>query len=162
MKKDVVEFSVKGIALDKDSQMPLVILQAKNKKILFPIWIGPFEASSIIIEMEGVHPPRPLAHDLLANFILRHGFRVQSLEIYGMVDNKYLAKIHYKKGLRSYSMEVRPSDGIAISLRLGAPILSYNNLIKPLSDQLTTLKNRVVLPEDFLFLDAAETNPTLM
>jgi len=119
----MTEFVVRGIALEKESQMPLALLQEKGGDTILPLWLGPSEASSIIVEMEGVQPPRLLTHDLLAFLFNRHGYRMKKLEIYGDIDDKYYSRLHYAKGFRRYSVEVRPSDGIALALRLGAPIL---------------------------------------
>lgn len=136
----MVEFIVRGIAIEKESQMPIALLQEKGGDKVLPLWVGPFEASSIIVEMEGVQPPRLLTHDLLAFLFQRHNFKMKSLEIHGMVEDKYLARLRYSKGLRRYTVDVRPSDGIALALRLGAPILG--------DPQLLTIAEGETVPED--------------
>ena len=126
----MLDFGVKGIALDEHSQMPVVILSCVEHNLAFPLSIGPFEASAIIIEMEGVHPPRPLTHDLFSEIFHRHRFQLLSVEIYGRLDDEYLARIRYKARITVHTMEVRPSDGIALALRLHAPILIDESLAK--------------------------------
>ena len=71
MKENMIKFTIKGIALDEETQMPIVILQSSETSRTIPLWIGPFEASAIIIEIEGVRPPRPLTHDLLSEFFFK-------------------------------------------------------------------------------------------
>ncbi len=115
---------VKGIALEHDTNLPLVLLDCVEDGKVVPIPIGPAEASSIIIEMEGVLPPRPLTHDLIVELFRRHGIRPKRLEIYGLVGESYLSRLIYRRWARTRSLEVRPSDGIAIALRLDIPIVA--------------------------------------
>ncbi len=122
MKEIMIQFTIKGIALDEESQMPIVILQSSETSRIIPLWIGPFEASAIIIEIEGVRPPRPLTHDLLSEFLSKHHYTLKYVYIYDFIDDSHIARIVYKKGLRTFSLEIRPSDGIALALRLNSPI----------------------------------------
>lgn len=122
MKEDMLKFTIKGIALDEESQMPIVILQSMETSRIIPLYIGPFEASAIIIEIEEVKPPRPLTHDLLSEFFLKHHYKLKYVYIYDFVSDSHIAKIVYKKGFTRFSLEIRPSDGIALALRLNAPI----------------------------------------
>ncbi len=122
MKEKMFQFKIKGIALDDESQMPIVILQSLETSRIIPLWIGPFEASAIIIEIEEVKPPRPLTHDLLSEFFIRHNYKLKYIYIYDFINDHHIAKIVYKKGFKTFSIEIRPSDGIALALRLKAPI----------------------------------------
>ena len=122
MEEKMLQFTIKGIALDEESQMPIIILQSTETSRIIPLWIGPFEASAIIIEIEEVKPPRPLTHDLLSEFFLKHHYKLQYIYIYDFINESHIAKIVYKKGLKTFSLEIRPSDGIALALRLKAPI----------------------------------------
>jgi len=131
-----VEFTVAGVALDGESDIPTVLMRDISGMFLITVPVGAFEASAIIIELEGLHPPRPLTHDLLAEFLRRHRFMLQSFELYERLDDGYLGRIRYRKGLKSFSMEVRPSDGIALALRLGTPILASKDLAEPIMGDL--------------------------
>lgn len=122
MKENMLQFTIKGIALDDESQMPIIILQNPETSKIIPLWIGPFEASAIIIEIEEVKPPRPLTHDLLSEFFLKHHYKLKYVHIYDYINDSHIAKIVYKKGFKNFSLEIRPSDGIALALRLKAPI----------------------------------------
>jgi len=108
--------------------MPLVLL-VDDANRLFSLPVGPFEANSIIVEAEGIKMPRPLTHDLFVAFLNRHGFKIKYMEIYGIQEGKFLARVIYKKGIMSFSMDIRPSDGIALAVRLGFSIFIDDKLL---------------------------------
>lgn len=161
MREPQIELTIKGIALEKDQQMPVLILRELKGEKTFPIWIGPSEASSIIIEMEGVFPPRPLTHDLLAQFFLKHNFQLRSLEFYSVFEGKHLSRIRYSKGFRSHTMEVRPSDGVALAIRLGAPIYTTQEL---LDNQVIDLTSFEISPysQEIIYLEQENFEKPLM
>ncbi len=129
MKKMLVRAQIHGIALEQESQLPIVLLKTKCPEGILPMPVGPAEASSIIVEIEGVHPPRPLPHDLIADIFRRHRFVMEYCEIREHLDDFFTAYIHYRRGFRKFSMEVRPSDGIAMSLKLETPIMVNPELL---------------------------------
>ncbi len=129
MDNNMVEYIVRGIALERETQMPIALLKEKKGDNVLPVWVGPSEASSIIVEVEGVQPPRLLTHDLLALIFQKHRFNLLGVEIYGYIDDKFLARIRYRKGFKTHVVEVRPSDGLALALRLKSPIYCDKNLI---------------------------------
>lgn len=153
MNRNKRELVINGIALDSQTDIPVVLLQELEGKKILPVQIGPFEASAIIIEMENVHPPRPLTHDLFADFFRRHGFKMQYLSIYKREEDKFFARLYYKKGFKTHSMEVRPSDGLALALRLEAKIYCseaiYDQMEYPDQDQTMYYDNTA---EDLLYL----------
>lgn len=116
------EYTVIGMALHRATKVPFVVLKELHGPRSFPIPVGPLEASSILIELEGESLPRPSAHDLLAHFFLRHHFKMQQSVISHIDDELSFAHINYTKGSESFSIEALPADAIAIALRLGAPI----------------------------------------
>lgn len=125
----MVELHIKGFFLDHD-RMPVAVLSDAAGKRVLPVWIGPSEASSIIVELEEIKSPRPLTHDILATYFQRHGFTMDGLEIYGHTDEfGYNALIKYHRRLRHFDMEVRPSDGLALAVRLKAPVLAEEHLL---------------------------------
>ncbi len=117
-----------GLSLQKESQMPLILL-VDDANRLFSLPVGPFEANSIIVEAEGIKVPRPLTHDLFVAFLKRHGFKIKYMEIYGVEEEKFLARVIYRKGIMSFSMDIRPSDGIALAIRLGFSIFIDDKLL---------------------------------
>ena len=157
-----VELKVRGIALDPESQMPMVLLQDQERRKVITVSVGPFEASAIIIEMEGVAPPRPLTHDIISHLFTNHGFTMKYLEIYNFVDNKYLARIQYTRRLKKYTMEVRPSDGIALALRLKASILVDIELLSGHTDNLAFQEQLDPYSPEMLYLDAEQRDTPVM
>jgi len=153
MKVEKVEFTVAGVALDGESDIPMVLMRDISGMLLIAVPVGAFEASAIIIELEGLHPPRPLTHDLLAEFLRRHRFTLLSFELYERLEDGFLGCIRYQKGFKSFSMEVRPSDGIALALRMGSPILANPDLAERIEGNLEQT-HPFFHPEDsVLFLD---------
>jgi len=109
---------------------PVVILEDRvtDRRLFVPV--GPFEASAIILEMEGISPPRPLTHDLLAEFFEEGGFSLEAVELFGEAAERARARLSYRKGLRQFVKEVRPSDAMAMALRLDAPLLAEASLLE--------------------------------
>src|SRR5436309_2181559 len=122
---DPVEVKVGGVALDPDSGSPIVRLVEKAKAHReLPIWIGPFEAQAIALEIQGVPPPRPLTHDLMKQLIERLGGKLVRVEITDLRENTYFATLHLEgPGGKGLAVDSRPSDAIALALRLHGPIL---------------------------------------
>ena len=118
----MVEVKVWGLALDDKSKVPVVILQEVQGKRRLPIWIGPSEANAIAMEMEGKKFQRPLTHDLLAAIL--HGLKaiVSRVEITDLRDNTFFARILIERGPEVLAIDARPSDSVALALRMHAPI----------------------------------------
>jgi len=125
-----VEVQVDGVALDPDSGSPIVRLVEKAKAHReLPIWIGPFEAQAIALEMQGVPAPRPLTHDLMKQLVERLGGKLTRVEIGELRDNTYFATLHLQRpGGDELAVDARPSDAIALALRLHGPILVAEEL----------------------------------
>jgi hypothetical protein len=149
-----IELSVAGVALD-DVDSPTVLLRAPSADRYIAVPVGAFEASAIIIEIEGLKPPRPLTHDLFAELFSRHGCKFTAFELYARTEEEFLGRIRYRKGFRSYSMEVRPSDGIALALRLDAPIHASEALFDEASIPSYGISLSQSSTNSVLFLDGA-------
>lgn len=134
VRKTVRRVSVKGVILDQISDMPFIILQTEDRKKTVSLGVGPAEATAIIMALEGIKATRPLTHDLFAHFLKRHGFSVEKIDIYGMNGNKYFTKLYYRKGLRHFKMELRPSDALALAVRLETPIYIKKEFIDAQAD----------------------------
>jgi uncharacterized protein len=128
MEKGCIELRVRGLLMEDDE--PIVILEDRitDRRLMVPV--GPFEASAIIIELEGIKPPRPMTHDLLAEFFEEGGFSLDAAEFFGDAGTGVKARLSYRKGLRKLVKEVRPSDALALSLRLGAPLRAEVSLLE--------------------------------
>jgi bifunctional DNase/RNase len=160
----MIEVKVAHLGLDRTTNTPVVILQEKEGERVLPIWIGPAEASAIAMELAGVKFARPLTHDLLKTIILGLGARLSRVIITQVKENTYFAELHVHRGeAEVIQIDARPSDSIAIALRLNAPIFTQDELLEltsvdtaePMKDQgaidADTLKHYLegLNPEDF-------------
>lgn len=120
----MIEMFVTGIALDVRNNHPLVILNDSSKKRALPIWIGHAEAQAIARALEGFKAERPLTHDLLINIIQSTGFKVHHIEINDLNENTYFSTIVLENPAGELvPIDARPSDAIAVSLRVECQIL---------------------------------------
>ena len=157
-----ISFTIKGVALNEESQVPMVLLHNEDRNLLLPLVVGPFEASAIIIEMENVQPPRPLTHDLIAQVFERHHLRMLHVEIYGQIEDRYLARIRYRARLATHTMEVRPSDGIALAVRLGASIQVASELVAGMADRRLANPSLDPSTSDILYLETEKPAVPMM
>ena len=114
---------VGGLGFDPRNLSPLVLLRDSEEMNFLPIWIGVFEAASIAMVLQGITPPRPMTHDLMANFIQEFGGQISRIVINDIKEGTFFAIIEYlnKEGKKGV-MDARPSDAIALALRLSTPI----------------------------------------
>jgi uncharacterized protein len=120
MKNGFTGLRIRGVSMEKDE--PVVILEDRASDRRFRIPVGPFEATAIILELESIPSPRPLTHDLLADFFQEGGFSLDEVELFGGPGALSRARLSYRKGIRVFQKEVRPSDALALALRLDAPV----------------------------------------
>jgi len=126
---DLIKMEVSGIYIDPTSNIPIVILKNEETKQILPIWIGPLEASSILLELEHITPPRPMTHDLFVNFIKQNSIKIKKVIITELNNNTYFAKIIYRANFKNKEMDARPSDAISIALRTKAPVYVNKKVI---------------------------------
>jgi bifunctional DNase/RNase len=126
----MIQVRVAHLGLDRTTNTPVVILQEQEGERVLPIWIGPAEASAIAMELAGVKFSRPLTHDLLKQVIVGLGAELRKVIITQVKDNTYFAELHIYRGDTIIQIDARPSDSIAIALRLKAPIFTQENLLE--------------------------------
>src|SRR5258705_356562 len=126
----VLEMKVKGLALDPLSNMPMIILRDEEEKRSLPIWVGLFEANAIALELEKISTPRPMTHDLIKNILESLDARVQKIVVNDLRDNTFYAVIHLRLGSADITVDSRPSDAIALALRVGAPIFVEEDVVQ--------------------------------
>ncbi len=124
------EMQIVGITIDPATQSPIVILRDLANQNILPIWIGILEANAIAVGLEKVQLPRPMTHDLLKNVMEQTGVRLLKIEITDIKDNTYFAALHLDAGGKTLVIDSRPSDALALSIRLGAPILVHEAVIE--------------------------------
>lgn len=120
--QDAVAVRVEGLALDAEVDAPIVILAESDGERRLPIWIGPAEARSIAAELEKLTPVRPNTHDLAQRLIEGLDGKILRIVVTELRNGIYYARIDLDQGGRRVSVDARPSDAIAIGLRLGAPL----------------------------------------
>lgn len=126
----MIEMRVMGIALDTRTGSPIVVLHDKNNRKALPIWIGSAEASAIIRKIENLAVARPMTHDLIINIIEKMGYVLDRIEINDVEKETYYATlILTKEGEEDIQIDARPSDAIAVAIRVDAPIFVTANVL---------------------------------
>jgi bifunctional DNase/RNase len=118
----VVEMKVKTVVIDPNAQSPVVVLEGVAAKEFLPIWIDVPEARAISTEIEQIKTPRPLTHDLIRNILHGLGAKVNRITVTDLLNNTYIATITMAFKGQESEIDSRPSDAIAIALRMKAPI----------------------------------------
>lgn len=124
------EMIVGGLTVDPYTNTPIVLLKDPEGEDVVPIWIGFFEASAIATQLEKVKLARPMTHDLMRNILETLGAKVLRIEVTDLRDNTYFALIHLEFDGEHYEIDSRPSDAIALALRVGAPIFVNEEVIE--------------------------------
>lgn len=125
-----VEMKVRGLALDPLSNMPIIILRDEEDKRSLPIWVGIFEANAIALELEKISTPRPMTHDLIKNILEAVEARVVKVAVTDLRENTFFAVLHLQLAGAEYTVDSRPSDAIALALRVGAPIYVDEEVVR--------------------------------
>jgi hypothetical protein len=121
--------TVRGIALDPITNMPIIILKDTDEKKALPIWVGIFEANAIALELEKVSTPRPMTHDLIKNILDGLGINVRQIVVNDLKDNTFFAVIELNDNGNVVNIDSRPSDAIALALRVNAPIFVTEKVV---------------------------------
>jgi len=118
----MIEVTIDSIRVSLMSQHRIVVLKEEEGNRFLPIWIGPFEADAITLQLQGVDAPRPLTHDLLKTVIETLGAEVVHILINGLEKNTYFARIVLDVDGDTVEIDSRPSDALALSVRVNAPV----------------------------------------
>lgn len=125
----MIEVQVTRLGLDASTQSYVVVLQEKSGNRLLPIWIGQAEAESIVVHMHNMKRARPWTHDLCRSLIIGMGATLRRVQITRVENNTYYAEMHLERDGNVVRIDARPSDSIAIALRLDAPIFAAEALL---------------------------------
>jgi hypothetical protein len=124
-----IEMKVKGLVVDPISKMPIVVLENTQSEQILPIWIGVFEANAIALSIENIETPRPMTHDLLKTVLEKTGISVSRIVVTDVRNNTFYALIHCRRNDSAFSFDSRPSDAIALALRMSAPIYVEDQVV---------------------------------
>jgi bifunctional DNase/RNase len=119
---EMIKMKVTGLTIDPFTNMPIIILKDATEAMALPIWIGLIEASSIATELEKIELSRPMTHDLMKHMLHEMGVTVGKVEITDLTNNTFFAKIWLNKDGKNIPMDCRPSDAIALALRMKSDI----------------------------------------
>jgi uncharacterized protein len=136
-----VEMKIRGLMIDPVTNMPIVILKDNTDTVL-PIWVGIYEANAIALEIEKVTTPRPMTHDLLKNLLVGLETIVRKVVVTELRDDTFFAVIWLEREGQAISVDSRPSDALALALRMDCPIFVEEDVLKN-SKQATAASDRV-------------------
>ncbi|RMF84148.1 MAG: bifunctional nuclease family protein [Nitrospirae bacterium] len=154
------EFKILSLMLVPNSGQYVVFLEEVGGARMVPIWIGLYEGNAILLHLQGEELPRPMTHDLLVNLTRVLGVEIERVVVNDLVDNTYYALIEANFEGQHLSIDARPSDSMAIAVRVGAPIYVHERVLekgvavmKPITEEeLESFKEELknIRPEDFL------------
>lgn len=134
-----IEVKIRGLMMDPSSGTPIIILKDVNSETMLPIWVGAYEANAIALEIEKISPQRPMTHDLLRNVILEMGAQVERVVVTELRDNTFFAMIMMKdRAGDAVMIDARPSDAIALALRVDCPIFVNEDVIRASRNTVTS------------------------
>ena len=125
-----VEMKIRGLMMDPATNMPVVVLKETQGNGVLPIWVGIYEANAIALEIEKVQTPRPMTHDLLKNVLTGLNVRVQKVVVCDLKEDTFYALIWMERDGQTMSLDSRPSDALALALRLDCPIFVEDEVLK--------------------------------
>lgn len=124
-----VEMKIRGLMMDPVTNMPIVILKDLDGNLVLPIWVGVYEANAIALEIEKVTPPRPMTHDLIKNLLMGLGGGVHKVVVSDLQDDTFYAMIWVERNGEMIAIDSRPSDALAVALRLDCPIYVEDDVL---------------------------------
>jgi len=125
-----VEMKIRGLMMDPVTNMPIVVLKDVGGSSILPIWVGIYEANAIALEIEKMPTARPMTHDLIRNLLFGLETGVKKVVVSDLRDDTFYAIIWLERNGQMISVDSRPSDALAIALRLDCPIFVEEAVLK--------------------------------
>ncbi len=141
-----VEMKIRGLMMDPVTNMPIVVLKDVSSDTVLPIWVGIYEANAIALEIEKVTTPRPMTHDLIKNVLTGLDAQVHKVVVSELKDDTFFAVIWLERQGNVISVDSRPSDALALALRVDCPIYVEDEVLKT-SKQASAVSDRVSAEE---------------
>jgi bifunctional DNase/RNase len=126
----MVELSLVGVRVELPSNQPIVLLKELEGERYLPIWIGAVEATAIAFALQGIQTPRPMTHDLMRDILSETQIEVERILISELVEQTFFALIRMSQNGRSTEVSSRPSDAIALAVRINAPIFAAEEVLE--------------------------------
>jgi len=143
VQEDLIEVFIKESAPDYGSGQYKVILQDKKTNRILPIWVGHFEGSAIALGLEEAWTPRPMTHDLAVSIIKKLDAKVEQVIITDLQENTFFAVICVSRNGAELQIDSRPSDALAIAVRLKCPVYVRRNIADKMADELDEIFDRL-------------------
>ena len=135
----MIEMELTGVRVELPSNQPIVLLRERGGERYLPIWIGAAEAAAIALSLQGVETPRPMTHDLMRNILQDLDVSVHRIVVTELRDSTFFASIQMQRGDDTYEISSRPSDAIALAVRLSTPIFASEDVLEEAA---------ILIPED--------------
>jgi len=137
-----VEMKIRGLMMDPVTNMPIVILKDLDGNSILPIWVGIYEANAIALEIEKVSTPRPMTHDLIKTLLTGLHAGVKKIVVSELKEDTFYAIIWLEREGKLISIDSRPSDALAIALRLDCPVYVDDSVLQS-SKMANTIADKV-------------------
>ena len=138
-----IEMKIRGVMMDPITNMPIVILKEASGAGILPIWVGVYEANAIMLEIEKVVTPRPMTHDLLKNVLVGLDTSVHKVVVTRIKEDTFYALIWIERNGALITIDSRPSDALALALRIDCPIFVEDDVLKSSKSQEATAQDRL-------------------
>ena len=122
--------SIYGVSFDMVGKQPIVLLKTEEGNKFLPIWIGHPEAAAILMKLQGQETPRPMTHDLFVDLVGQVGAECESVTVTELKDNTFYAQINLSVNGQTVEIDSRPSDALALAVRVDAPIYAADDVIE--------------------------------
>tara|TARA_Y100001960_G_scaffold318230_1_gene387698 strand:+ start:351 stop:1022 length:672 start_codon:yes stop_codon:yes gene_type:complete len=152
----MIQMEVVGVAPEPNSNKPLVWLRDEEQTVFLPISIGNFEATAIYMELYDEPPPRPICYDLVRTVLGQVNAKVERIVISDLEDDTFYAQIILKQGSSEFEVDSRPSDAIALALRVAAPIFASDAVLDAAGLEVEGEEIPLGLEEDMELFEAAD------
>jgi bifunctional DNase/RNase len=125
----MIEMELTGVRVELPTNQPIILLRERDGERYLPIWIGAAEAAAIALSLQGVVTPRPMTHDLLKNILEDLAVQVQRIVVTELRDSTFYASIEMQRAAESFEVSSRPSDAIALAVRMAIPIFASEEVL---------------------------------
>lgn len=129
----MIELQLVGVRVELPTNQPIVLLKEREGERYLPIWIGPVEATAIALGMQGIETHRPMTHDLMRDLLQGLGITVERIVITELREGTFYAEIQMSQNGTSVSVSSRPSDALALAVRMELTIFANEDVIEEAS-----------------------------
>jgi hypothetical protein len=126
----MIEMELTGVRVELPTNQPIVLLREREGERYLPIWIGAAEAAAIALSLQGVTTPRPMTHDLMKNILEEVAVDVRRVTVTELRDSTFYATIELGRSEDRFEISSRPSDAIALAVRLSVPIFASEEVLE--------------------------------